>query len=297
MSGISFGRPDSTLVARARAFLAKGPASAVAVIGHVCNLPSPPDAVALHLAEVLLGGERDFRREAGGGWSLAGGTTHRDVRERASGRPRRLDDLRYVVLDVETTGTRSMWGDRITEIAAVVVEGGEVRDVFETLVNPDRSISPWITQLTRITDAMVRRAPRFGDVAPQLCRVMEGGIFVAHNATFDWRFVSCEVARTTGQTLEGERLCTVRLTKSLVPHLRRRSLDSVANYFGVEVTARHSAAGDAVATAHVLLRLLRLAKEQGVETLDELQLLGARAPRKRRPRKATPQWMTKDESA
>jgi DNA polymerase III epsilon subunit family exonuclease len=297
VSGVSFGRPDSTLVARARAFLSHGPATAVTLIGHVCNLPSPPEAVALHLADVLLGCERDFVREAGGRWSLGREAPIPEQRWAAGGRSRGLDDLRFVVVDVETTGTRSMWGDRITEIAAVAVERGEVRDVFETLVNPDRPIPPWISQLTRITDAMVRHAPRFAEVAPQLSRFMNGRLFVAHNATFDWRFVSSEVARTTGQKLEGERLCTVRLTRSLLPQLRRRSLDSVANYFGVEIAARHRAAGDAVATAHVLVRLLRLATERGVETLDDLRLLGMRAPRKRRIRQATPHWMSRDESA
>ncbi len=301
MSGVTFTRPDSTLVARARAFLANGPAPAVAVIGHVCNLPAPPESVALHLAEVLLGAERDFVRDATGRWSVVREVTRPEHVYRPNGRPRGLGDLRFVVVDVETTGggTRATWGggDRITEIAAVAVEGGEVREVFETLVNPDRPIPPMVTRLTRITNDMVRRAPRFAEVAPQLGTFMKDRIFAAHNAAFDWRFVSTEVARATGQRLEGERLCTVRLARSLLPQLRRQSLDSVAYYFGVDITARHRAAGDAVATAHVLLRLLRLARERGVETLDDLRLLGMRTPKKRRTRTATPQWMKRDDTA
>ncbi|MEP7343840.1 MAG: 3'-5' exonuclease [Gemmatimonadaceae bacterium] len=297
MSGVSFGRPDSTLIARARAFLAAGPASAVAVIGHVCNLPSPPEKVALHLAEVLLGHERDFMRESGGRWSLVREVPLCEERYQAAVRPKGLHDLRFVVVDVETTGTRATWADRITEIAAVAVEGGEVREVFETLVNPGRPIPPWVTQLTRITGEMVRHAPHFADVAPQLGTFMDGRVFVAHNAAFDWRFVSAEVARATGQRLEGDRLCTVRLASSLLPQLRRRTLDSVAHYFGVEIAARHRAGGDAVATAHVLLGLLRLARDRGVETLEDLSVLGKRAPVKRRKRRATPHWMTRDDSA
>jgi DNA polymerase-3 subunit epsilon len=83
----------------------------------------------------------------------------------------------------------------------------------------------------------------------------------------------------------------------LLPHLRRRSLDSVAHYFGVEIGNRHRAAGDAIATAHVLLGLLRLAQDRGVETLDDLRLLGRRVVSKRRRRTASPHWMTRDESA
>jgi len=296
VNGVSLVRKDSTLVTRAREFLQAAPASAVAVIGHVCNLPAPPESVALHLAEVLLGGEREFGQDASGRWFLV-----RDVPRAeplaAPARAQGLHELRYVVVDVETTGSRSSGEDRIAEIAAVSVDGGEVREVFETLVNPDRPIPEAFTRLTRITGEMVRRAPRFSQVADRIGRFMIGRVFVAHNAAFDWRFVSSEMARATGDKLDGERLCTVRLTAALLPHLRRRSLDAVAHYFGVEIAARHRAAGDALATAQVLVRLLHLAQDRGVETLDELRLLGRRAPKRRRKRRATPHWMTRDESA
>lgn len=296
MNGVSLVRPDSTLVARAREFLVTGPATAVAVIGHVCNLPSPPESVALHLAEVLLGNEREFGRDTSGRWFLVREVPRAEPATAPTG-ARRLYDLRFVVVDVETTGSRSSGEDRIAELAAVSVDGGEVREVFETLVNPERPIPDAFTRLTRITGEMVRRAPRFSQVAERFGRFMTGRVFVAHNASFDWRFVSSEMARATGNRLAGERLCTVRMTAALLPHLRRRSLDAVAHYFGVEIAARHRAAGDAVATAHVLVRLLHLARERGVETLDELQLLGRRAPKRRRKRRATPHWMTRDESA
>ena len=116
----------------------------------------------MHLAEVLLSTERDFVREPGGRWSLVREGSRPEQRYQPAHR-RGLDDLRFVVVDVETTGTRATFGDRITEIAAVVVEGGEVGEVFETLVNPDRPIPPWTTELTRITSGMVRQAPRLQD--------------------------------------------------------------------------------------------------------------------------------------
>ncbi|MFN8572652.1 MAG: 3'-5' exonuclease [Gemmatimonadaceae bacterium] len=324
MNGVSLARPDSTLVARARDYLARGPATAVEVIGYVCKLPGPPEAVAVHLADVLLGSERGFVKEPGGTWMLTPTAEPiapaRKVEHVAKGRATRqstqsatlsspptaaitaststpLSQLSYAVVDVETTGTRAGWGDRITEIAAVRVEGGEIVDVYETLINPERPIPAQITQLTRITSEMVRRAPLFAAVARRVAQALDGRIFVAHNATFDWRFVSTEFMRSTGEQLVGERVCTVRLTRALLPMLRRRSLDSLARYFGVEITARHRAGGDAVATAQVLIELLRLAEDRGVETLEDLRLLGRTGRKARRKRRALPHWMTRDESA
>ena len=210
-----------------------------------------------------------------------------------------LASLSYVVVDVETTGTRAWSGDRITEIAAVVVRNGEVRDVFETLVNPQRSIPPYISALTNITWAMVKDAPVFRDVCDELLSVMQGHVFVAHNSAFDWRFVTSEVARASGRRLDGRQLCTVRLARKLLPHLRSRSLDHVAHHYGVEITARHRAAGDAVATAHVLLGLLRDARDRGCENWPALQaLVTKRKGRGRRGRpSAMPRSMDRDAGA
>ena len=200
-----------------------------------------------------------------------------------------LASLSYVVVDVETTGTRPWSGDRITEIAAVVVRDGEIREVFETLVNPQRPIPPMISALTNITWSMVKDAPVFRDICDRVLGVIGGSVFVAHNAAFDWRFVTSEVSRASGQRLSGRQLCTVRLARKLLPHLRSRSLDHVAAYYGVDITARHRAAGDAVATAHVLLGLLRDARERGCESWPALEALIAK--RKPRPRRGRPSAM------
>jgi DNA polymerase-3 subunit epsilon len=217
-------------------------------------------------------------------------------------RPDRLDGLSYVVVDVETTGGSAYGSDRITEIAAVVVRGGEVVEVFETLVNPQRSIPRWITSLTNISWDMVKDKPTFRDVCDQVLGVLRGHVFVAHNATFDWKFVTAEVARATGERLEGRRLCTVRLARRVLPQLRRRSLDQVAAHYGVEITARHRAGGDAVATAQVLLRMLRDVRSgHGVECWEDLDRLLARAPgrrrRGRRNRSGMPEPVRRDTTA
>lgn len=262
------------------------------LIEHVCRLPGAPVAVAEQLAFALFIETPDVQRDADGRWTL--------VRERplvrrpgSSLAARPLDSLSYVVVDVETTGGSPWGGDRITEFCAVTVAGGCITDVFETLVNPERPIPPQVTRLTRITWDMVRRAPTIRDVAPRIAEVLRGHLFVAHNAAFDWRFVSSELSRYGNQQIAGEKLCTVKLARAVVPNIRRRSLDSLAYYYGIENHARHRAGGDAVATAKVLLRLLDAARDRGCATLEDLRNITRRVPsrgRGRRRRRGMPGW-------
>ncbi|MEO7966722.1 MAG: 3'-5' exonuclease [Gemmatimonadaceae bacterium] len=206
-----------------------------------------------------------------------------------------LREMRFAVVDVETTGSSPASADRITEIAIVHVSGGEVTQAFETLVNPERGIPPAIVALTQITWEMVRDAPTFSRVANDVLSGLRERVFVAHNAAFDWRFVSSELARASGLQLSGDRLCTVRLARALLPQLPRKSLDSVTQYFGVEIAARHRAMGDALATAHVLTRLIRIAEDRGATTWNALSdLLSGRAPRVRRKRSAWPRGVSID---
>jgi DNA polymerase-3 subunit epsilon len=201
-------------------------------------------------------------------------------------------------VDVETTGGRPLHGDRITEIAAVVVERGEVTRVYETLVNPERSIPPMITALTNISWSMVKNAPRFRDIVDDVTDMLRGHVFVAHNAAFDWRFVTSEVTRATGGQLDGRRLCTVRLARRVLPQLSRRSLDHVARHYNVEITGRHRAGGDARATARVLLRLLADARDRGCATWPELEVFLRTPVRgRRRRRSAMPGPMDRDTTA
>jgi DNA polymerase-3 subunit epsilon len=312
--GISTRPAEMRLTERAADFLAAGPADVVALIGHICQLPNPPRVVAEHMATALFTGRTEFLRTESGQWSLTpAGPAGQPGQPGMSSLPGRvsepyraaytrpgaadlLSSLSYVVVDVETTGTRARHGDRVTEIAAVVVRDGEVREVFETLVNPQRPIPPFISALTNITWSMVKDAPVFRDVCERFLTVLEGNIFVAHNAGFDWRFIAAEVSRASGQQLVGRQLCTVRLARKLLPHLRSRSLDNVAAYYGVDIKARHRAGGDALATAHVLLGLLRDARDRGCESWPALEaLIARRKPRARRGRpSAMPRSVDRD---
>ncbi len=283
-------RPERTLLAeRAADYLRAGPADSRSLIASVCQLSVLPDLVAEHMAATLLGGHPHFGRTLDGRWRLSESPAPA-WRMRPDDDEPLLSSLSFAVVDVETTGSRPDGGDRITEIAVVTVRDGRICDVYEKLVNPERSIPPFITRLTNISWEMVCDKAPFRDVCDDVLRALEGHVFVAHNAAFDWRFVSAEVARSRGRELTGRRLCTVRLARRLLPQLRSRSLDWVARHYDVQIEPgkRHRAAGDALATAHCLLRLLDDARNRGCERWSDLERLLAASTgvRKRRGRRA-----------
>jgi DNA polymerase-3 subunit epsilon len=301
-----YSEPEDTLLTtRALDYLSKGPADVVDLIGHICSLPGAPRIVAEHMAHAMFAGRPQFVRNADGRWMLADLTVQPYAVTRERSRPlgrsghEALSGLSYVVVDTETTGGRSLLGDRITEFAAVVVKGGEIVEVYETLVNPQRSIPPFVTRLTNITWDMVRHAPTFDRIAPDVMRVLEGNVFVAHNATFDWRFVTTEVSRSTGRQLRGRRLCTVSIARKVLPQLSRRSLDYIARYYGVEIRNRHRAGGDALATAKCLLRMMSDLADRGCDTWGDLQTLlrEPAARRKKRRPSGLPTPVTRDTTA
>lgn len=181
-----------------------------------------------------------------------------------------LDGCRFAVVDVETTGSSPRLGHRVTEIAVAVPGPGGPVIAFHTLLDPEVPIPAFIMGLTGITDAMVRGAPRFAQVAETLAGVLAGAVFVAHNARFDWAFLTAEFTRAGWPGPVTPRLCTMRLARRYLPELPRRNLDAVTTHLGVRVVDRHRAAGDALATAVVLDRLLARARAAGATTLAEV---------------------------
>ncbi len=303
--GTVIGRRPTTLSARAAECLAAGPLDALTLMRVVCQVDRLQRDAAERMAVALLSSHDEFVQLASGHWTLRGSladypstSTQRLVREGPGSAPpddgvtrdagdatqlnpaavvgtsadatTGLGAVNFAVVDVETTGTRAGGGDRITEIAIVRVSGGEIADVYSQLVNPERPIPAHISALTQITWAMVKDEQPFRGIAHDVTARLAGHVFVAHNAAFDWRFVSEELSRT-GLRLSGPRLCTVRLAKLLLPNLSRRSLDHVTRYFGIEIGARHRAAGDAEATARALLRMLRIAEQEGLTTWPLLE--------------------------
>lgn len=162
-------------------------------------------------------------------------------------------DQPLAVVDIETTGGNALYG-RIIEIAVLRVERGKVVRMLHTLVNPDRFISHEIEQLTGITNEDVRHAPYFYTIARDLSKLLDGALFVAHNARFDYGFIKNEFRRL-GRDFTARTLCTVKLSRKLFPQYRRHDLDSVMERYGIKCTSRHRASGDAVAVLEFLCTL------------------------------------------
>jgi len=160
----------------------------------------------------------------------------------------------YAIIDVETTGTGASYG-KITEIAIVIHNGQTVTETYNTLINPECNI-PWnITRLTGITNDMVTNAPKFYEVAKKIVELTAGKIFVAHNAQFDYSFIKEEFKRL-GYDFKRKTICTVKLGRKLLPGHRSYSLGNICADLGIQITDRHRAIGDALATAKLFDILL-----------------------------------------
>ncbi|MDX2197137.1 MAG: exonuclease domain-containing protein [Cytophagales bacterium] len=172
----------------------------------------------------------------------------------------------FAIVDVETTGGSAQY-NKIIEIGIVVVEHGVVTNTFHTLLNPHRKIPPFITSLTGISQDMVDSAPTFAEVSTQILELTAEKVFVAHSVSFDYNFIKheCEAA---GIAFERKKLCSIKLTRKLVPDLRKYGLASLCKHFGVINMHAHSALGDAEATAQIFLQLMSLQQfDEAVHTL------------------------------
>jgi len=164
--------------------------------------------------------------------------------------------MNYSIIDVETTGSSPMNG-KITEIAVFVYNGSEIIESFTTLVNPECSI-PWnITKLTGITNEMVESAPKFYEIAKKIVEITANTTFVAHNASFDYSFIR-EEFRRLGYDYKRKTLCTVNLSRKLIPGLRSYSLGNICQDLNIVIEGRHRAAGDALATVKLFAKILGL---------------------------------------
>ena len=185
----------------------------------------------------------------------------------------RLDDLTFVVFDTETTGLLPASGDEIVQLAAVRIVNGRRIDaeVLDMLVNPGRSIPPASTRIHGITDAMVARAPGIETAARRLHRFAQGAVLVAHNADFDLAFLRRDEVHI-GLRFDHPVLDTVLLSAIVYGGSANHSLDALTARLGVPLTeaARHTAIGDATATAEALLKLIPTLKARGLITFGDL---------------------------
>jgi len=171
----------------------------------------------------------------------------------------------YAILDIETTGGKYN-EEGITEIAIYRFDGEKIVDQFISLVNPERKIQPFVVGLTGINNEMLRNAPKFYEVAKRIIEITDSAILVAHNAQFDNRILTTEFDRL-GYTFEKDSLCTVELSKRLIPDLPSYSLGKLVRSLGIPLSGRHRAQGDARATVALFKMLLQ--KDTGKEIIRQ----------------------------
>ena len=183
----------------------------------------------------------------------------------------------YAIVDIETTGgsaTRS----RITEIAIYKHDGQKIADEYQTLVNPCQDIPYNITKLTGIDNELVANAPLFFDVAKEIDAFLDGCVFVAHNVNFDYGFIKAEFERI-GLSFRRKKLCTVRLSRKLLPGKYSYSLGKLCASEGIPLNNAHRAAADAKATAILFTQLMKIDREGYIEkALNPLSLEGLMPP-------------------
>jgi DNA polymerase-3 subunit alpha (Gram-positive type) len=261
---------DSLLINETVALLRSfnGRASAVSIVDFVMKIRRPDPQLAKLLVSDLIA--RDPRL------ALSGDTVELvadpfDERE--------LQETGFVVFDLETTGAKA-GPCRITEIGAYRVKNGLVSEKFETLVNPEIPIPPFIVRLTRITDEMVKDAPRFADVAHSFLEFIGDSILVAHNSGFDMHFLNHEIGLVYPDYRVGNPcLCTVKLSRKLLPELPSHRLKMLADHYQLDLVNHHRAAADAYATAHIFVNLLAKLHDGGVRDLASVRKMGSRRNR------------------
>jgi len=160
----------------------------------------------------------------------------------------------YAILDIETTGGQFN-EEGITEIAIYKFDGHQIVDQFISLINPEREIQPFVVNLTGINSGMLQNAPKFYEVAKRIIEITTDCVIVAHNANFDNRILTTEYRRL-GFDFERKTLCTVELSKKLIPNLDSYKLGNLCKVLGIPISSRHRADGDAIATIQLFKLLL-----------------------------------------
>ncbi|MBV8357214.1 MAG: GIY-YIG nuclease family protein [Deltaproteobacteria bacterium] len=180
-----------------------------------------------------------------------------------------LDQADFVVVDLETSGGRPTPG-AIIEIGAYRMRGRQILEPFQTLVKPLMRIPRFVARLTSISDEMVAAAPPIEEVLPRFRAFLGDAVMVAHNAQFDHAFLDFEFRRLFGIGLLNPVLCTLRMARRLLPSLRRRRLELLAEHFGLSTAGRHRGLGDARMAAELLSIFLEIASQMGLNRLDRL---------------------------
>lgn len=243
--------PDSPLHRHLEHLLREnlGRVSAEIVCEEVLQLRAAEPGLAETLAATLIEGDSRFRVNGGGMLEWAEPPAEEVWRT----------CQRFAVVDVETTnGSREE--QRIIELGISLVENGQVTREWASLLNPDRPVPYWVQQLTGISNAEVQSAPRFADIVPRLLDDLEDTILVAHHARFDVACLNGEISRVLSKRLANRFLCTVELSRHLLPGSRNYRLETLSRWLGLRHERPHRAGSDAHATAELFCHLLGTVK-------------------------------------
>jgi len=182
-----------------------------------------------------------------------------------------LENLSYSIVDIETTGLNP-GTDEIIEIGAIKIVNKEILDIFNKLVRPERQVPENITNLTGITQEMVAGEFPIKPVISQFVNFIGSTIIVAHNAEFDTSFLKNNMKKWINKDMDNLIVCTVLISRDILPNLENHKLHTVAKYFDLEVSNRHRAIGDAELTYQIWLHLLHKLKERNILTRNDLEM-------------------------
>jgi len=234
-----------------------GRVSAVEVVDYVMKISQPePNLAKLLVADLVETDSRLYLNE--------------DILELIENDfdSRSFNETSFVVFDLETTGAKAP-PCRVTEIGAFRVKNGAIVEEYQTLVNPETPIPPFITGLTGISDRMVKSAPKFNEIAADFLDFIGNSVLVAHNSHFDMRFLNHEIGKIhENYRLANPSLCTVRLSRRLNQNIvENHRLKTLAEHYRVALVNHHRAGDDARATAHIFINLLEQLQTHGVKDL------------------------------
>lgn len=177
----------------------------------------------------------------------------------------------YIVLDIETTGL-SRDHHKITELAAVKVKDGEIVDKFQTLVNPEQFIPPFITHLTGINNEMVKDAPKIHEALPKFLDFLEDYVIIGHNVSFDYSFIEHN-AKKINKQFKNKKLCTRKLANRIVPYLPSKKLSSLCQHFNIVNEQEHRALTDVLATNILFQQFVNILNEKEIENVEDFERL------------------------
>ncbi len=175
----------------------------------------------------------------------------------------------YIVLDIETTGL-SKYKHAITEIAAVKVKNNKIIKEFHTLINPEQKIPSFITRLTGINDEMVKDSPTIKEIMPNLLKFLGKDIVVAHNASFDYGFISYNAEIHAKKPLKNSRLCTRKLASRLLPDIGSKRLGNLCEHFNIVNNDAHRAMSDVLATLELFQKFHNQLISAGIKKAEEI---------------------------